>query len=719
MKFKSFLSAHKVLIKDVVTSTCLLGGSAGIVFGVSAATFKVEYMNLNSAEARYASWKSIGYEDERINSDWNMKDKSLMPQQQMTNVSDWTSWHTGAEHAPFEKGAQLELDKEEGEALSPGVQAKRNDFSSIIIDGSTHSIMDRSFNQSLFEGLADFVANKKLTNYTIDMAHAYKPPQDSTTDFINTYASIAKKHSVIDLAGFNHATPLSTMMTHRNGNPQATCADEKTNKTMQETAIILQDANIPDNQCIASVLFRADQPGFLTGLATCEYLIHNPQLYHNHFQDFTVAEYGGVPIPSVTVYMGGFQRGVELFNFGVIGNTFDIGARYTFGDISLIEQCPNAPKCAETFRFLVENSKYKEQVKEIADDPSASTLDKERRYFREEHLDEKLYQEFSVKMIKLGDASNHFSGTFTAGDAIGITKQYLNRGASAIICVAGPQSLDTAQEIQNQNSKAIVIGVDSVMENGDYQRYHEYCGSTTNKDEKCGDAYWDQFTDRYGNHSNQSHAIIKFSAVKDMKKVTNQINRLIGKGLNWDVNAKNEEGEEIAYPDPKRSICGTGFQTCGNIMNGLISISWDGFVPLLEALQHFVYYCEDESGDEVPMNLVDAWSSAVDLYATDLGDDWEEIDEDYREHVRELAVIQRYNRYNDEGEETTYSKNYSHTTGILGRLLSTSKIRFNRGMTLRPIDEKDLSKGFEMLKENETETYTILQWLDYNMYMTC
>ncbi|XQP55242.1 MAG: BMP family ABC transporter substrate-binding protein [Mycoplasmoidaceae bacterium] len=717
MKFKSFLSAHKVLIKDVVTSTCLLGGSAGIVFGVSAATFKVEYMNLNSAEARYASWKSIGYEDERIDSAWNMTDLD-MPEQEMKTISDWSSWHTGAEHAPFEKGSQLELGKEEGEPLSPGVSDKRKEFSSIIIDGATHSIMDRSFNQSLFEGLADFVYNQKLGNYNIDQAHAYKPPQDSTTDFINTYVSIAKKHSVIGLAGFNHATPLTTMMTRRGGNPQATCADDKTNKIMQETAIVLQDANIPDNQCIASVLFRADQPGFLTGLATCEYLIHNPQLYHDHFQDFTVAEYGGVPIPSVTVYMGGFQRGVELFNYGVIQNVFEIGARYAFGDPEIEEErFPNAGKCLQTFNKLIESSKYRSQVKEILNDPSATIADKERRYFEEEKLDKKLYNEFSVKMIKLGDANNHFSGTFTAGDAIGITKQYLNRGASAIICVAGPQSLDTAQEIQNQNSKAIVIGVDSAMENGDYQRWHEYCGASTNKDEKCGDPYWDQSTDSYGHHSNQSHAIIKFSAVKDLKKVTNKINRLIGKGLNWDVSATDESGKKI--PDPKRSICGTGFQTCGNIMNGLISISWDGFVPLLEALEHFIYYYRDSSGVLQRKSLVDAWKNAVKIYAEDLGDDWDDVEQTYKDHVEELAVIKRYDRYDAQGDETTYSKNYSHTIGILGRLLSTSKIRFDRNMTLKPIDEEHLEKGFTMLGQHEEVEYSILKWLDYNMYMTC
>lgn len=72
MKFKSFLTAHKTLIKDVVTSTCLVGASAGIVFGVSAGCFAINYMDLASAEARLAASKTSSYYSENISSMWNM-----------------------------------------------------------------------------------------------------------------------------------------------------------------------------------------------------------------------------------------------------------------------------------------------------------------------------------------------------------------------------------------------------------------------------------------------------------------------------------------------------------------------------------------------------------------------------------------------------------------------------------------------------------------------
>lgn len=73
MKLKKFLKAHPVALKDVAVSTCLLGASAGIVFGVSAGMFKIEYMPLNSAEARLAASQTNNYRSENILSGWNMR----------------------------------------------------------------------------------------------------------------------------------------------------------------------------------------------------------------------------------------------------------------------------------------------------------------------------------------------------------------------------------------------------------------------------------------------------------------------------------------------------------------------------------------------------------------------------------------------------------------------------------------------------------------------
>ncbi|MCQ3907512.1 MAG: hypothetical protein MJ219_01885 [Mycoplasmoidaceae bacterium] len=58
MKFKSFMNAHSALVKDVVISTCLVGATAGIVFGISAGTFKINYMDLTDSQARLAAFNN-------------------------------------------------------------------------------------------------------------------------------------------------------------------------------------------------------------------------------------------------------------------------------------------------------------------------------------------------------------------------------------------------------------------------------------------------------------------------------------------------------------------------------------------------------------------------------------------------------------------------------------------------------------------------------------
>ncbi|MCQ3915122.1 MAG: BMP family ABC transporter substrate-binding protein [Mycoplasmoidaceae bacterium] len=188
--------------------------------------------------------------------------------------------------------------------------------------------MDRSFNQSLYQGLVDFIHNEKCDHCDPEtgsdpkkqlIAKAFKPSQDNTTDFINTYVSAMKGYDVLGLAGFNHATPLNAMMIHKDkddktAEPLASNADPEINKIANSTAFVLLDSNVNSNQNVASVQFRADQPGFLAALAACQYLYNNLEVYHKNHEDLSVAAFGGVAIPTVTIYIGGFQRGVEFFN---------------------------------------------------------------------------------------------------------------------------------------------------------------------------------------------------------------------------------------------------------------------------------------------------------------------------------------------------------------------------------------------------------------------
>ena len=112
----------------------------------------------------------------------------------------------------------------------------------------------------------------------------------------------------------------------------------------------------------------------------------------------------------------------------------------------------------------------------------------------------------------MGKQSSHFSGSFICGDAIGLVKQFLNRDASVIIPVAGPQIVDAANEIQNQNAKCFVIGVDTACENGDIQKTS---------------SYHDKSIDKQNNSSKQCNNIIKFSALKNIGHIAKKQNELL------------------------------------------------------------------------------------------------------------------------------------------------------------------------------------------------
>lgn len=756
MKIKSLFA--QPLVKDIVTSTCLIGASAGVIFGVSAGMFKVEYMTLHGAEARLAAFENNSYVGENIPSSWNMNqgktaDGKVIPAFRAPTWQDmraefdkdpeakkwWSEIHGGlspetGEHL-WDDYNTLEMSKPEGEELSDATYTERYNYASIVIDGATHTTMDRSFNQSLYQGLVDFIHNERCDHCDPEtgkdpkneyIAKAWKPSQDNTTDFINTYISAIRQNDVLGLAGFNHSTPLSTMMIHKNlddgsVDPLASNADSEVNKMCNETAFILLDSNIANNQNIASVQFRADQPGFLSGLATCQYLINNLDMYHDKFQDLAVAAFGGVPIPTVIDYIGGFQRGIEFFNYKVITSSLETGRELYFGKEEYTNGDPAYIKArGETFNSLLEHSKYKEEIEAIKNDESLLTPDAKIAKYDELEYGVKLFEEFSIKMIKLGDFGTHFSGTFAAGDAIGITKQYLNRGASAIIAVAGPQSLDASQEIRNQKSKAIVIGVDTAMEDGDYQRYHAGCDESTKLNQNKNDPFMDKtVSSEDGSYSEQSNAIIKFSAIKDLRNVSNKITRLCAEGKNWDVSAKDARGTELKWPDEQRAVCGPGFQTCGNILNGLISISWDGFYFVLQALNH-VEFIIDSAPNSGLTDLAAAWHHAASGYLN-MVEEEQEISEEYKTGVENIKNLFTFKRTKENGQPTVYYENYSHTMGILGYMFNDKEttVAFDRSMSLVPVDPEDPRPTKFKIMEEQEDAMTILEWLNYNMYMMC
>jgi basic membrane lipoprotein Med (substrate-binding protein (PBP1-ABC) superfamily) len=89
-------------------------------------------------------------------------------------------------------------------------------------------------------------------------------------------------------------------------------------------------------------------------------------------------------------------------------------------------------------------------------------------------------------------------------------------GADVIMPVAGPQTIDTVQEIKNQGSKCIVIGVDTPQE---YSTTVNDNSVYTDKELNANNAGFS--LDFLYHHPNNK--IIKFSAIKQMARMVDII----------------------------------------------------------------------------------------------------------------------------------------------------------------------------------------------------
>lgn len=722
---------HMNLVKTIASSTCLLGASAGIIFGVSAGKFSIDYVNLEDAMTRINAALNYNYRNQDIKSEWNMlnvdeetgEELEVQAPQPTTMKIDEENWN--ALHALHGKKVDVfhpkdvedrekttfDLDKPVGQGgISETARQNRYDFVGMVLDGASHAALDRSFNESVFHGLLDFSTNVDNAPIQSELdVHVLKPAQDTNVEFQNVYRAMAseKDTRLIALGGFVHVAPLETLGVFNHDDALFHFNDE----CFDKMCMLLIDGSIKNNQNIASVLFRSDQAGFLTAISTGMYFLNNANIYHVNYRPLSVGVFGGTPIPTVTIYMGGFQRGVEFFNHfvlkGMLHKAFlSLNNPGQYGEVS-----------PDTWQIL-KSSMYYDEIEQWKNDPSSIKTERKQELIGYDYNDSLVYNEYKIHIAKLGDFNTNFTGSFAPGDAIGITKQLLNRGVSAILPVAGSQTTDTVQEVYNQNSNCIVIGVDAAMEDGDNQRKYR------NPDFK------DQSYGIDGSLPEYADGIIKFSAVKDMASVTERIAYLCANNLNFDIADPNDESK----PDPNVAVCNVGYQTCGNIQNGLVSVSWDGWAYLIQALSHVQMLWDKQS-----LSFEEIWGKAVDKYFEDQG--WMEggvvIDtmKDFYDNVTKFSLTQAekdagmtgvctFKKYIGEDEEgkpipTAMYANYSHVISILGSVLSDPDIatlNFPENITLAlPQNEQEAEEWHPEIA-TEPQQGTILDWLKYNMY---
>ncbi len=581
--------SKKIIIKLII-SILLIFLPLTIILTISALTFKINYVTINR-KTRLASDKLANYKNLNVRSEWNLNEKeNFLPQpnKQVKNENQIINYHQ-ANTLNF----NWNIDHKDW-------KKNRRESMTLICDSSDSVVLDKSFTQSLYHGLVQYINNdntidhNQLKNNGANSAHWTRPTQDSSLFFQSIYDEVAKKHRVIHLCGFNHITPLNSIGEIK------TNSDGKKYKSFDgnfgNAAYILYDGDVSNNQNIASISFRADQSAFLTGIACCVELLKNAETYHKNGREMAIGIFGGVMISTVLVFMGGIERGIELFNNHILPNIID---KIINKDSEIIADFPNLKKTTQV-EWKKENKK-------------------------------KLIDEFSIKIISLGKQSSHFSGSFACGDAIGLVKQFLNRDASAIIPVAGPQIVDAVNEIKNQNAACFVIGIDTACENGDMQKKMSYCDKTI---------------DKLKQHSKQQNNIIKFSALKNIGHIAKKQNELLRKKWNWD----NDDGNK---PNPKKSVCSIGFRTNANILNGGSHISYDGWYYVMQGLKYLTFDNEKE--------FTNVW-------------------DEYCENFNSGKIKKFKDAYNFDDKDVY--ENYDIYGELLGEILNTQKITFGGDETI-------------------------------------
>lgn len=465
------------LIFQILGGISLVAASAGIVLGISAATFSIDYIDLNTMEVNQ-KYNKLSYRDATpAESKWNCN--------QTNQPTDNKNWIETLPNLPFVS------------------RQDRYKYSCEVLDGSTHQVLDKSFNQSIYNGLVNFIEDKivpanQLANPNFinveNSGQAYRPTSDDTNGFSSIYNTAAKAgYKVLNTPGFMHVNPILSLVDGHFDNGRTKFKDPIFNNT----GFILIDGNIPEVENVASVMFRTDEAAFFAGIATCCYLAQNYQEYAKD-GPLAAATYGGINIPTVTIAMGGFQRGIQFWN-------------------SII-----APSYGKELSLLNPNTTW---------------------------------EDFQVKFIDLGSQESFFTGSFVAGEALGISQQLLNRGADAIFPVAGPQTIDTITAISNQKSSSIVIGVDTIVESSDIQKKSVYTDTQKNND------------------------IVKFSATKNMANITEIILNLATQQQNSNTtNEPDELASDLVYS--------FGYLTSANSFNGGVSISKAGWSYVFDAFIH-------------------------------------------------------------------------------------------------------------------------------------
>lgn len=281
----------------------------------------------------------------------------------------------------------------------------------IVTDG--HTINDHSFNESSYNGALKFKnefdkwsnsGNEKVPLEYKNKHIVISVVQPTTTDLytlIQAYqTSVAMASQVTVASGFIQYSALV--------NAQTIALKNK----MRYVYIDGDTPNSvvpPENKDLGGILYKAEQSGFMAGIAGCVWLTAHNQEYGG-LNNLKISTYGGQNIAAVTNYMYGFYWALQLFNESSINSKF---ATFSQTLLSWVKTL---------------NPEFNGQLP-------------------------------TIKFISL---PNQFSGDFnqSSDGSKGINNALVAQGAQIIFPVSGPQAADTISALQTKGNGK-VIGVDT------------------------------------------------------------------------------------------------------------------------------------------------------------------------------------------------------------------------------------------------------------------
>lgn len=178
-----------------------------------------------------------------------------------------------------------------------------NLFAEIVVSDNTSVLADKSFSESTFDGLSTFLKSKDVdlppANEINQASGIWRRPGATDFERVTTFKGLfASGKDMLIAPGFTHGSAIQTV------------AEDP--DFFNKGFLFLDGWNngLPN---VSSFAFRADQAGFLAGVAACEFLKANADAFGRD-GSYRVGGFVGIPLPSTFDFLAGFQAGVFGWN---------------------------------------------------------------------------------------------------------------------------------------------------------------------------------------------------------------------------------------------------------------------------------------------------------------------------------------------------------------------------------------------------------------------